>query len=876
MKTAPMTSFLLVLVLAAWGVPSAHASVSDEILAMHWHPATAAEARLRTLAAAAWLENERGPIENWQSAVNARKLMLSSARDRIRWEWTPLADGLFAWFVQVREHNLLTDDASFPEPGLDRLPDLLQRPSAAGRIGRLSRIAALRTPEIWSRVERRLEEEGRDAGTEIDAFWDALRPAVSEPGTGAQHGRSQAARILQISRSDTDAVRAGRIAGLLREEAAFEWERDRPLHAMWLLLEGLGRLAHADDPRERAQAYVEWLAKVEDAKRRELRTIDVDLPVVLALLQDAADHLVSEETRVLPALTELADAYARLALFAPDAGFYLDQPVREDLRSVVADCNPDPLLMEPLPREVYERCVQRLIDVLEQGVGSDELVGGAQGPFAPEFLRRELGLVSWQRAAYIDGHLGWMLDAPCEPPEWINVLDWSLMVDHLERWVRQRPVFFASIRWQEALESLQEQASDRARIHGEWIDCLTGQGSERRDPVLRLLRRHEGALDELTTLLGEARQEFYSSHVRAGGDIDLDGPADQETAYRPETISVGPCPETDTCGVRAELPVSRALLGLFPNAYLLADQLGMGQLRLCYDQVGWVDRASSPARDRDERVAHYHGRLRFELVGAFDHSDQRETIFRHRLVDSEISHYLFAADEPEILALECPHELIGTAVASSMPEGGTGLVPNRLTYFASAPVTAEARLVANWARGAEWRDWFITGSGVEVREALDGHDMEVAVRARLTELSAQRERQLSAPLAASARAGQGDPLALAMTRVADSTAMLRRLVEIHYPRVIRHHDPVRALLVGEAGLMTRDRVRTLREEGTPMIRVPVVGLERARSLRDVWTELAPGMREHGQRAPEMDYGLERLERLMRISRYEPSVPREGR
>lgn len=886
-----MKSGLLIAICASWvaivvavlPAASAHAGVGTDIVALHWHPATANEARQYTLAAAAWLEDEATPSEDWRSAISAHALALARAQEVVPWQWAPLADGQFAWLVQARDYNLAAIDHWFPEPEMNRLESLEHQPSSAGRISRLGWVAAVQAPAIWRDVGERLVTDGaEDVDGRISAFWAPImanaEAAESVPEYWASYAAEQARRVLNILDADEARLRPLLVNEIIRAQADLAWREGHTLTAIWLVFEALVRLTRVEEPAEMAAAHAAWLAALDDADVRRLRQVDVNLPVIVALLEDAAGYLSAEQVGVIPAVTELADVYARLALFAPDISFYLDQPVREDLRRVVATCDPDPLLVGPLPREVFEQCVENLIDVLETGLASEELVGGVRGPFAPEFLRRELGLVSWQRAAYLDGHLGWMLEAPCEPPRWVNVLDWSLMVEHLVRWVSQRPVFFVSQRWQEPLAMIEGQAMTRARVHTDWIDCLTGQGSQRRDPVVRLLARQESALRQLDLLLAEANEQFYRNAVRAGADIDLDGSAGQVTGYRPEGIMVRPCPQSDVCGAAVELPVTRALLGLFPNAYLLADQIGMGELGLCYEQVRWVDRSSSPARKRDERVANYHGRLSFELVGSFERAEDADTVFRYRMTAAERRHYLFAANDPDILALECPRELVGTAIASEMPADRPGLVPNRLTYFVSAPTTPEAQLIANWDRGAEWRDWFIAGNRVDQLEAVSGEALEVVVQAQLAGLSARRERHLVAPLISPVRADESDPLALAMAQVTDVTAMLRRLVEIHYPRVIRHSDPVRSMLAGEAGLMTRDRVRSLRDAGMPVLRVPRMGLERLEMLREHWLELPVELREQGQRAPEMDYGLERLEALKRISRFDPapSAPTEAR
>lgn len=855
----------LALALAA-SIPAGAQNLPEDVLALHWHPATAEAARSRTLAAAAWLE--RSDVdEDWTQTMDALLLRLDRSLERAGPVRVAAMDGLLAWLVRQRQVNLQESGVGFPEPGLTGVGALLQRDHVAGQLARKRLAAAWQAPGVWRRVAERTGEGFADAAAR---YWAPVLELLEQEGSESPtedawlHARAQADRLRRLDAAESGGAQVRIRDAVLRAEAGEAWRTGRWLDMVWLVYEGLVRLTQLDRPAgDLAAGWSDWLQTLDAAQLRELRLIDLDLPVIVAMLGDAATYMASPEQATHSALGELADVYARLALFAPDLAFYLDQPVREDVRRAVLDCNPDPLLVGPLPREMFERCGRSLSRLLDSGLDSEELVGGAQGPFATEFLRRELGLVSWQRASYIDGHLAWLLDAQCQPPAWINVLEWSLVADHLVRWIAQRPVFFTGSTWQATLDRLTAQVRQQAQAHAEWIDCITGQGSQRRDPVMRLLARHRDALVEVDRLLVEAGQRFYESVTRAGADIDLDGPADQITAYRPETLVVGPCPEANACGARAELPASRALLGLFPNAFLLADQLGLGSLALCYDEVRWVDRRSTPTRDPASRVADFHGRLSFELVGRFDRNGMAETVFRHRLTDQQTRHYLFAADDEDILALDCPQDLIGRSIPSMLPEDHPGMVPNRLTYFASAPTTPESQLLANWDRGAEWRDWFLTGGRVEALETASDDAMRTIVQAELAALSARRERHLTAPLINPARAGDADPLALAMAQVADTAALLRRVLELHYPRIIRQYSPVRSLLMGEAGLITRDRVRYLRDSGVSARLIPRLGLERVEQLQHTWAGLPAVLREQGQRAPELDFSLSRLSSLGR-------------
>ena len=896
MKVATLITVSVLLSLPGFSARAESAWADPDMLALHWHPESAEEARRRTLALSAWLEESGTDTGQWRQGLESRMVELERMASQVKPSWAPAADGMLAWLVHAREQNVPAMPAVAAMPTLHRVSDLLQSDQAAGRLARMYASAALQAPRTWQALHERIsEDEERDADAEIAEFWapllfgeqvdagvvsadesndilpgemsvDALAIAAETRAAWADYARLQARQVLTLAEAEGSNVREAIIVQMLLDEALRDWADERILSSVWKLFEGLIRLATLDETAGLAGTYQNRLNALAETELARLRKVDTDLPVVLALMEDAAAYLAADERGVTAAMAELADAYARLALFASDIAYYLDQPVREDIRNAIARCNPDPLLVGPLPREVFDDCLQQLTRLLIGELDREELTGGHAGPFAPEFLRREMGLVSWQRASYLDGHLNWRLETGCDIPAWINVLEWSILMQYLVHWVPQRPVFFGSGRWQDAMETIANGAVANQRGRSAWLDCMTGMGSERRDPVVRLLARQERAHASLATAMEEAERQFYAENTRPGADINLDGPAEQITAYRPDTMRVTPCADMETCEARAELPVSRALLGLFPNAYLLADQLGMGRLQLCYGNVAWVDRETRPARAGDERVANYYGRLSFDLVGSFVVDDSQQVVFSQRLTAEQTSHYLFASSEPELLEIECPRSMAGKTIASHLPEDRLGLVPNRLTYFVSMPTTPEAQLLAHWDRGAEWRDWFVTGGRVEQLEQVDGQALAVEVQARISSLISRRERMLAGRMLNPLSAGDVDPLSLAMAEVVENSALMRRLLEIHYPRVLRHHDGLRGLMNGEAGLLNRDRVRQLRDAGVPMAQVPILGRARIEQMREQWQALPLIVRESGQSAPEMDYALEQLDALIWISR----------
>ncbi|MGY6588076.1 MAG: hypothetical protein ACXIUB_07255 [Wenzhouxiangella sp.] len=861
----------LLLGLASFSSNADTADLVAEQVARHWQPATQQAAQQQTLAVAAWLDAGAPDVDDWAQQIAQRLGQIQRQATRVPPAQAALSDGFFAWLVHGREHNL----SVLPPPNgfasLVAVSGLLADDADAARLARRYPLASRHAAGVWAQLIDTLAEAGMDNPAQAVAAaideWSGPTVDPERPEDWpsddllAAYRDAQQARVMALAGSGNELDHGRLIVEIILEQARFEWQAGRPLAASWLLLEGLARLASQAEPAEQAGRFLALIDQIGDGPQA-LQGIDRELPAVLALLEDAAAFLSQLEGASAAALSELADAYARLALFAPDAGFYLDQPVRDDIRDVMAQCYPDPLLVGPLPRDLFERCLARLTELMTDALDREELTGGGAGPFAAEFLRRESASMAWQRANYLDGHLAWRLDAQCPEPAWINTLEWSLLGQHLGRWAAQRPAFLTAERWQGWLADALDPGREAERLRQQWQACVFESGGQRLDAVERSLQALGLAYRQLADVVAEAERQFLVDNTRASSDLDLAQGPSQATSYRPESLMVMPCAQRDTCGARSPLSVSRALLSLFPSQYLLADQLGLGEVSLCYGEVVWVDREQRVARSGDSRVANYHGRLQFELFGEFQRDDSMETVFAYRLTAQSPQHYLFAAASDEVLDTACPRELIGQPVASQLPDDRPGLVPNRLTYFAAAPTTPEAELLANWERGAEWRDWFITGSQLEALITPEPDSLVDEVAASLQSLAQRRERQIIARLLIQASSnGSEDPLAAAMQSVSEWVTLFRATMELHYPGVARHDPIVRGALRGDQGLVHRDRLRQLRDQQVPMREVAAQGVDQVQALLDYWRTLPASLRERGQPSPELDFGLDQLEAL---------------
>lgn len=849
------TSGWLLVAGAVWWSGLAAQWPDDETLtALHWYPETAGEARAWTAAAALALAAGDGLEEDWRETLQARRLLLGRLSGSMDPAHYRQVDGRFGALVLAAEMSRLGESAvqALPAAGEEIRPlpaDATAPVRAAAALARVSRNPA----PVWRDLRRALGDRASDPPAALDALVAQWRDADPDAAAVA-YARAQAGRILN---TPEDWV------GISMATGEWQWRQEQWLAATWTLLDAGVRTL--DDSPESAARVLETLRRIDrmaGIDTRAVRSTDTTLPLVLALIADAMEAWSAGERRQW-ARNELSHAYARLALFLPEANFYLDQPVRQNISEGLTRCAGPSLMGEPVARGFYEGCLDAVFGLIFNELRIDELTGSAGDTYADEFLRREMELATWQRGDYLLGHLDWTLGGNCPEPSSINVLEWSLLTELLARWAPMRPVYFGAEQWQTALDDALETGLSAAAAVASRVAC---SGAMSRDPLARLMAEHRRHLQTLEDVLSREIAEFRRNHLRPGADVNLQTApaAGHATAYRPETLTLGPCGGEPSCGVRIQLPVSRALTGLFPDAFLLADQSRMGELGLCYEQVRWVDRRQAPARSNDDSVANYFGRLSFDLVGHFRSGDSQREVFRRRLVDDRERLYLFAAADADLLELDCPAEIIGQPVASELPESDIQLVPRRLTYFSSAPVTPERLMATNWDRGAEWRDWFLSEGRVEVLTRADGNDLMASVSLHLAELAGRQERILSHRMLRQPANSESDPLTGAMSALTDNVAFMRRVAELLYPVQLRHDPELRGALSGEIGLLSRDRLRTLQAGGLTLREVPEIAISRLDALRQHWLSLPAAMRDNGQPAPELVTGIERLRTLERL------------
>ncbi len=631
------------------------------------------------------------------------------------------------------------------------------------------------------------------------------------------------------------------------------------------------------------RVFAAWLAEVlpglSATHGRAFSAVDPKMNSLIATTYDVAQALSGELTGddLAGLRVQLADAVAGLVLMIPDLGFYFDQPVRDPIAGGVDACTGiagqfDEDGSPAMTRELFDDCQEQLVTLANFEAREAAIAGNAGGPFGLSQLRRELGLTSGQRINYGLGYLVDRYDTGCPLPErpLPNPLEWAYLATFMAWFAEQSPVYFQAPENEERLERMRAIGEELVTQVAEQVDCLAGSGATINDPVERVTAEYATDLRALMDRLEQARSGFREARLAAGADIRLDAGADQATAYRPAELEILPCDPARACEMTGALSSTRALTGLFDERYLVADQAGLGQVEICYGDMGWVDRRMEPVREGDDNVANFFGRLAFDLRGRFRDENGTRDLFAFRFTAPEESHYLFAAQREEVLEDACPVEWVGTRIVTELPSRRGGIVPNRLTYLSAARTQPSRLLEANWDQGTEWRDWFVTGLGVEALELPPTPDLGPRLDEYLADLYRQEQAALYSALSA---AGDGpDQLFEELDELSTTKLLLRTQMMLFFPHTLIHSDPVREAMAGQSGLLDRRLVNRARQQDVPVDELMLGSMARLGAFREEWRSLPETVRRRGSIADSVSHAMIRLDAIQRQFFTAPADP----
>jgi len=578
----------------------------------------------------------------------------------------------------------------------------------------------------------------------------------------------------------------------------------------------------------------------------------------------------------------LANAVAQLSLLIPDMGYYFDTPVRARIAeeidiciSITASLNDDG--SSAMTRQQFDACMEAMLELADQETRLAELSGNMDGPFTTDTLRRELNVTPWQRINYGIGYLHDRYSVNCQLPAepLSNPLEWAVLATTMAWFAHFSPEFVNTPENEARVTSMGIIGAQLILGLTEQSACFAAAGPGVNDPVSRAMTDYELALRELDMGIEQAETDFRTERLSTGADISLELDASQRTSYRPDDLLIEPCDSEAVCDMSGSLSATRALIGLFPDEYLVAEQAGMGRIEICYRNMEWVRRRSELVRADDENVANYYGHLGFDLMGRYEENDEISDIFGFRFTSQDEYHYLFAQTSEDVLNDSCPVEWVGSKIVTPLRENRGGIVPNRLTYLAASRNLPSRLLQNNWDKGAEWRDWFVTGIGVSKLEVPTAPEITIPLNQHLQSLyQAEQAEIYQRVLLPTARNSEGDDVSLfdEMSQVSIAKALIRMQMMLFYSESMFDSDKIRTAIAGDEGLLEGRTLRRFREDNVALTSVNSIALARLNKLREVWLKQPEAVRRQGSVPTSLMHALTRINNLYReiyTSRPEP-------
>jgi hypothetical protein len=637
------------------------------------------------------------------------------------------------------------------------------------------------------------------------------------------------------------------------------------------------------------QVLAELIPRLSKTFARSFSDTDPRINAIIAAAFDIVQNLQIGSLNAVKKTylyRELADAVAQLVLVIPDMNFYFDQPVRKRITeeidictSIVADTRSDG--ETSLSRQQFDRCLESLADLSENMVRRAELAGDPDGPFGADQLRRELQLTPWQRINYALGYLHERFTTDCQLPEepLANPLEWAVLATSLAWFAEQSPVYFQTPANEALVVRMRQQGMELLQAMEQQAGCFSSTGKGINDPLRRSLFGYRRALEALAVGINEAELLFRQERLAPGADIVLSGDAHQETAYRTEGLMIGPCEAGRVCEMNGELESTRALIGLFPDQYLVADQANLGKIEICYDNMSWVQRRSVPIRPDDPNVADYFGRLSFDLIGRYVEDGITTNVFGSNFISPDEYHYLFAAAIDDVLNDSCPAEWIGSKIVTKLnSDHDFRIVPDRLTYLASARSQPSQIITSNWSRGAEWRDWFVTGLGVTPIEYRKDERVPERINQRLKMLyQAEQAMLYNALLRRPSRNGLDPSVSLYEQVIELDTAktLVRFHMSLFYPDLLMDSDEIRGFLEGTGALVDGAVLRRFKESNVPVEAINDIAGSRLKEFTTLWIRQSKPMRRSGSVALSVAHAITRLNALYQAFFALPASPPES-
>jgi hypothetical protein len=465
------------------------------------------------------------------------------------------------------------------------------------------------------------------------------------------------------------------------------------------------------------------------SNEQQLLSINLRLPKLIGSNMDRIKAFYKDEITIDELENQLTSVYE---IIDPRINKYmLDTPFRQKIKTDLEVCinlseSFEPFPQYPIDEKQFRGCIKDISSAAVVESATRELSGSlTKVDTNKQAIDRALQSPSWQIINFLYAKLA---QTQCldQSYQLANPLEWSLAAESVlwfaDRWPSYIRAYFDNKVIQDVIDQGQKLNQGFACLEKPLVELLNSD-------FLKIVQEWQS----IKSQINQVTEEFNQLNLSKDSDLNLLNGAEQNSNYRVADAQITACDVQRSCGVHVSLESSRALFGLFPNHLLVADQLQLGQLKLCYDNVGWENRRPASTHLDNTNVANYFGNFSFSVKGFFS----EKLVFEKKIVSSKEYHYLFAENNEEVLSTYCPLSIVGNKISTQLARGTYGLVPNRLTFLTASRASETNILTSNWSSGDEWRDKLLDADNNSISgdELLDvKSDVQIAYQLKATQL----------------------------------------------------------------------------------------------------------------------------------------------
>lgn len=513
------------------------------------------------------------------------------------------------------------------------------------------------------------------------------------------------------------------------------------------------------------------------------------------------------------------------------AADYAGHALRQDIKNNLEIClnlsatqtpNPQPAM----GKKQFQSCVADFVNWGSQRATHSSLSGRLQDLDGALALSRALELPHFQIINFLATAATNTEDCKQNMPLQANPVEWTLATESLA-WLHDRwPGLMAE--WADKNSQMTLLSTGQAINH--YPECI--------NPATVLNNQYEQVKThwlKLKAAITEQLNIYRDTHLANNSQIDFFQPVNQFTSLSAEGITIAPCDVALSCGAFVELPATTALLDLFPNHLKMAQQFGLGTLKLCYEEVSWQNRETEPTHLNNNSIANYTGQLSLQLTGQYND----EKVFT-KVIQSDTRHlYLFGENTESVLDMACPLPIVGQQINTQLERGTFGLFPNRLTFLTAQRTNINAVISNNWTAGEQW----------QIKLADENHsqflefDEKATVKQQVNEAFLRHnnavQQQIYRKLMYSNAARINDSaLSLATFEYLTERQLLNKMTQAIFPQYYLQAD-VRAALKGQQRLMDEAFFKAAFESQSNLLEMLNKGDELLYRHKDLWPSLTP-------------------------------------